>query len=451
MSNTSNYIYLLQEREFIKTKENIYKVGKTTKDNLTRFNQYPKGSKLLFQIIVIDCHDMERRILNKFNDSFTIRKDYGNEYFEGNYEDMIDIIFSTIKNYSKCTDDSKCNDEIYTKWIETSNIDKIIITNKIFKDGYFLLKKSNIWVEFTPEESLEGLIKHNQIDELVSSSDLISYICNKFYVSDFEPYKLKYNEYLIRCHMDNNNTLFIFDSINCTFTPLVNGMLHDKVVPGSIQGSGIIYIKKNTDIDIVNNIMKSLVINDNIIRNYKKLAYNILVRPEKEEIIFYDYEECLLTDWIRDLLYCISKQGYLTNSYEYYSNKTEYIEQIKGCKPRCIVISNYLTDVSITNQINDFRKLGIKYMIIQPNVHVRRELAKNAVAMYNISRYIDYIKDNRFSLIEILKKEHYSDVILSIQDWEQQLVNIYKLNHYDNIFSKQRLFLTNFLKWCCTL
>jgi len=30
------YIYLLQEREFIKTKENIYKLGKTKQENLKR-------------------------------------------------------------------------------------------------------------------------------------------------------------------------------------------------------------------------------------------------------------------------------------------------------------------------------------------------------------------------------------------------------------------------------
>ena len=40
----TNYIYLLQEREFIKTKENVYKIGMTKKENHKRFNQYPKGS-----------------------------------------------------------------------------------------------------------------------------------------------------------------------------------------------------------------------------------------------------------------------------------------------------------------------------------------------------------------------------------------------------------------------
>jgi hypothetical protein len=34
-----NYIYLLQEREFVKTKETIYKVGMTKKENYIRFNQ----------------------------------------------------------------------------------------------------------------------------------------------------------------------------------------------------------------------------------------------------------------------------------------------------------------------------------------------------------------------------------------------------------------------------
>ena len=48
-----NYIYLLKEREFVKTEENIYKVGRTERENLTRFNQYPNGSVLLLQMICI--------------------------------------------------------------------------------------------------------------------------------------------------------------------------------------------------------------------------------------------------------------------------------------------------------------------------------------------------------------------------------------------------------------
>ncbi len=40
-------IYLIIEREFLKTDENIIKIGKTTQPLLKRYNSYPKGSKLM--------------------------------------------------------------------------------------------------------------------------------------------------------------------------------------------------------------------------------------------------------------------------------------------------------------------------------------------------------------------------------------------------------------------
>ena len=94
----TNYIYLLQEREFIKTNENIYKIGMTKKENYTRFNQYPNGSILLFQMICNDCKTMEKIILKTFYGNFKQRKEIGSEYFEGDYTSMIDIIYSAIKN-----------------------------------------------------------------------------------------------------------------------------------------------------------------------------------------------------------------------------------------------------------------------------------------------------------------------------------------------------------------
>ena len=100
MCDITNYIYLLQEREFVKTKENIYKIGMTKKENHKRFNQYPKGSILLFQMICYDCKCMERIIMELFKKKYSQRKDIGNEYFEGNYKDMIDDIYTTIKNES---------------------------------------------------------------------------------------------------------------------------------------------------------------------------------------------------------------------------------------------------------------------------------------------------------------------------------------------------------------
>ena len=61
-----NYIYLLQEREFIKTNESIYKIGRTKQEHNKRLNQYPKGSILLVQIICSNCVIMEKKIITFF-------------------------------------------------------------------------------------------------------------------------------------------------------------------------------------------------------------------------------------------------------------------------------------------------------------------------------------------------------------------------------------------------
>ena len=94
---TTNYIYLLQEREFLKTKENVFKVGMTTKQNHIRFNQYPKGSILLFQLICDNCKNIEKQIITILKEKFIQRKDIGTEYFQGNYKLLIDVIYLTIK------------------------------------------------------------------------------------------------------------------------------------------------------------------------------------------------------------------------------------------------------------------------------------------------------------------------------------------------------------------
>ena len=93
----TEYIYLLQEREFIKTNENIYKVAMTRQENLDKFNQSPNGSILLFQMICNDCNNKEKQIHKIFKESFNQRIEIGKKYFEGDYKSMINIIYSIIK------------------------------------------------------------------------------------------------------------------------------------------------------------------------------------------------------------------------------------------------------------------------------------------------------------------------------------------------------------------
>ena len=92
-----NYIYLLQEREFIKTNEQIYKIGKTKQNNNNRFKQYPKGSILLFQIICSNCDYIEKCLIKIFKQKYKHCTNIGNEYFEGCFKDMIRIIYKNIE------------------------------------------------------------------------------------------------------------------------------------------------------------------------------------------------------------------------------------------------------------------------------------------------------------------------------------------------------------------
>jgi hypothetical protein len=83
------YIYLIQEREFIKTNEKIYKIGRTSQSNTSRVRQYPKGSMLLIQTMCSDCIVVELQLINLFKIEFIQRKEIGTEYFEGEHTVMI--------------------------------------------------------------------------------------------------------------------------------------------------------------------------------------------------------------------------------------------------------------------------------------------------------------------------------------------------------------------------
>lgn len=91
------YIYLIQLREFIKSGEQIFKIGRTKQPNFRRFYQYPKESVILFQIICNQSEQIEKEIIIKFKKKYVFRKDIGNEYFEGNFINMIDDIYKIIK------------------------------------------------------------------------------------------------------------------------------------------------------------------------------------------------------------------------------------------------------------------------------------------------------------------------------------------------------------------
>lgn len=490
----TNYIYLLQEREFIKTKEPVYKVGMTTKENHKRFNQYPKGSILLIQLICNNCKNIEKHIIKLFKEQFKHRKDIGNEYFEGDYHIMIDVIYCTIKNESTIQEDSINNEEdhinneedhinngeydeiyeisTYEEWIKFNEISKIIITNKKKGEG-FLRFKNQLWRKLYDKdrfdfdenwmEDLLGYIKYWQKSDILKNkitNEFIRYkdylsldsseqnnftncfvnveynvekifkdVIKKCYVKNYDVYNLNYHEYVFPMtgHIKYGQH-FIFNSQTFTFIP-VDELVHNKVLTDELCYGFSLYLKNIINVDIVDDILNSLILHETKIQ-YKKLVYNLIVEQEEAQIIFYDYNECLLKIWIHELLYSISRTG-CVNSCEYYDDKPRFEKLLKTQKPRCVIIRDYKKK-SINTQIETFCKLGFKNIIVCQNDKKRN--------MYNISNFMKYLDDNKEMLIKYINEG--TNCKIDERDFKSQ--------KNESIFYRHSWLLTDFLKWCCT-
>lgn len=77
------YIYLIQEREFIRCDNAIYKIGKTKQKPYKRMDAYPKGSLLFLTIVVDDCDTAEKDLIAIFKQHYRWEDRVGDEYFIG--------------------------------------------------------------------------------------------------------------------------------------------------------------------------------------------------------------------------------------------------------------------------------------------------------------------------------------------------------------------------------
>lgn len=119
---TNNYIYLIHEREFIKTNEPIYKIGKTTR-GYDRIKEYPKSSQMKLMLHCPNNLDSTETLLKKeLNNRFIRRTDIGSEYFEGDVDDMICYIQNIVHGYKE-NNNSCINLEVKDATIMPINID----------------------------------------------------------------------------------------------------------------------------------------------------------------------------------------------------------------------------------------------------------------------------------------------------------------------------------------
>lgn len=95
-----SYIYLIREREFLDSNQNIYKIGRTSQEcdnKIRRLQNYKKGSQIVL-VIEVDNNNvisLETNIKREFEKEFTSHSD-GFEYFEGNVNQMKNIMIKHI-------------------------------------------------------------------------------------------------------------------------------------------------------------------------------------------------------------------------------------------------------------------------------------------------------------------------------------------------------------------
>lgn len=89
-------IYLLREREFINNKRSLYKIGRSHHLD-TRLKHYPKGSEIIILMACTNSITIETKLINDFRKRFTQCLEIGREYFEGNKDEMVQLIYTTIR------------------------------------------------------------------------------------------------------------------------------------------------------------------------------------------------------------------------------------------------------------------------------------------------------------------------------------------------------------------
>ena len=343
-----------------------------------------------------------------------------------NNSDTNDSVYDECENFHLIT--------TYEEWKKNTHIiSNIIITNKITQEGFIQCNNEpwrilhNIVNYGGMKETLLGYIQAYQDFGEYDSEEILLDVLNQCYTDDYILYHLNYNEYLV--HIDSQRIPMIYNSLNYTFTPF-NAVIGNTILTENNYTRFCLSLSPNHNIntDVVDNILNSLITNEIKIQ-YKILMYNLIVRQATEQIIFYDSDELLLTEWIRNIFSVISPSAHILDSYQYYENPN--ILTIN--KYRCVIISTFQTSISIKKQMEKFCELGFQNII----VHQKKKRKRND--MYNILNYKNYLKSNHSELVQCLKEEYNYDPI----QWEQDI------QYSDNIFSRQRLFQTNYLKWCC--
>ena len=176
------FIYSLCPREFLKSVKNIIKIGRdeirTNKDLLKigktdrtmeeRFNEYPKGSELIYYAVCQNIIGAEYAIIKYFAEKYTQCLIIGTEYFLGSKQDMINdirkIVYSINSTEFLCEQqiDQKCYPN-KQKLIDEKNYDFKL--KGITKNSYNFNKMTVVKLKLKDKNEFKNYNKTNDIND----------------------------------------------------------------------------------------------------------------------------------------------------------------------------------------------------------------------------------------------------------------------------------------------
>ena len=97
------YVYIIRESDFVQLNKDIYKIGRTAKENPEdRFQTYRKGIEIVAFFKVNNSIECEYKMIKCLSNHPNIKKmsEHGKEYFQGNRNELINEIVQIVKNYN---------------------------------------------------------------------------------------------------------------------------------------------------------------------------------------------------------------------------------------------------------------------------------------------------------------------------------------------------------------
>jgi hypothetical protein len=202
----TTYLYLIQEKEFIDNKLDIYRVGKIILPSLDMSIDFPIDCKLIIQLHC-DNDINKKNIYNLFKEKYIQFDKNGCRYFYGDVNSMkIDLFNFVIEN-----------DMLKTSKIKGPNNTKRLLLNDILdiKKVKLLTKKYNINVDNELNELFKKDADAKELeDKIIENSDIINELIYKCEYCDIIyktknglwKHKVKYHNNNIKLDPINNNT-----------------------------------------------------------------------------------------------------------------------------------------------------------------------------------------------------------------------------------------------------